>query len=172
MCHASESLVSCFLWTIISLQIIQALRDNEHSSFTKFELFYDFQDSPWQNQIRLDIGMLTWDNQLQAERRTWANRFLNQDNHTRERLCFFALERAKKVDNDRFSKAPNMLFYLIKEIPGPPKWKKARHDPSQEESKSLPVEAYPLIWDTLCSIPATPQNHVSLISRALRSSCL
>jgi hypothetical protein len=61
--------------------------------------------------------MLTWDNQLQAERRTWANRFLNQDNHTRERLCFFALERAKKVDNDRFSKAPNMLFYLIKEIP-------------------------------------------------------
>ena len=97
-------------------KIIRTLLVNKHN-FTKLELFYDCQDSPWQNNIRRDIDILTWHNQLQVEKHTWADWFLNQNNRTRERICLYALERAKKVDKDRFSKAPNMLFYLVREMP-------------------------------------------------------
>jgi hypothetical protein len=91
------------------MRIIQTLKENEHS-LTQLDLFQDSEDSPWQNKIRLEIDMLTWENCLQVEKDTWVDRFLEQ--HT---SSFRALERAKKVDNERF--APNMLFYLIKESP-------------------------------------------------------
>jgi hypothetical protein len=67
-------------------------------------------------KIRLEIDMLTWNNHLQVEKDTWVNRFLEQDPPSKE-LLFLALERAKKADNEHFSKAPNMLFHLIKQLP-------------------------------------------------------
>jgi hypothetical protein len=60
--------------------------------------------------------MLTWENRLQVEKDTWVDRFLEQHTSSRE-LLFLALERAKNVDNQQFSKAPNLLFHLIKESP-------------------------------------------------------
>lgn len=48
------------------------------------------------NTVRLDIDMLTWDRS--------------------QEMLFVALELAKKVDNERFSNAPNMIFYLVREI--------------------------------------------------------
>jgi hypothetical protein len=96
-------------------RIIQILKENEHS-FVKLDLFRDSQDSPWQNKIRLEIDMLTGENRLQVEKDTWVNRFLEQDTPSKE-LLFRALERAKNLDNAQFSKAPNILFYLIMESP-------------------------------------------------------
>ena len=96
-------------------RIIQILKENEHS-FIKLDLFKDSEDSPWHKKIRLEIDVLTWENRLQVEKDTWVNRFLEQDTPSKE-LLFLALERAKKVDNERFSKAPNMLFHLIKQLP-------------------------------------------------------
>jgi hypothetical protein len=96
-------------------RIIQTLNENEHS-LTKLDLFRDSQDSMWHNFARLEIEHLTWNNRLQVEKETWIDQFLNQDATTKE-LLFRALERAKKVDNEQFSKAPNILFYLIKESP-------------------------------------------------------
>jgi hypothetical protein len=96
-------------------RIIQAVKENEHS-LTKLDLFRDSQVSPWHNFVRLEIEQLTWNNRLQVEKDAWVNRFLEQDAPTKE-LLFRALERAKKVDNEQFSKAPNMLFYLVKESP-------------------------------------------------------
>jgi hypothetical protein len=94
--------------------IVQTLQENEHS-LTKLELFNDSQNYLWQNAIRLEIDKLTWENQLQAERDAWVDRFLDQDAHCEELVCF-ALARANRVDSDRFSHAPNMLYYLIKAI--------------------------------------------------------
>jgi hypothetical protein len=96
-------------------RIVQTLKENDHS-FTKLDLFQDSEDSPWQNKIRLDIDMLTWENRVQVEKDIWVNRFLEQHTSSRE-VLFLALERAKKVDNERFSKAPNLLFHVIKEAP-------------------------------------------------------
>jgi hypothetical protein len=96
-------------------RIIQTLKENEHS-LTKLDLFRDSQVSPWHNFVRLEIEQLAWNNRLQVEKDAWVNRFLEQDAPTKE-LLFRALERAKKVDNEQFSKAPNMLFYLVKESP-------------------------------------------------------
>ena len=96
-------------------RIVQILRENEHS-FAKLDLFSECKDFPWQNKIRLEIEKLTWKNRLQVEKDTWADRFLEHNNPSQE-LLFLALERAKKVDSIQFFKAPNMLFYLIKEIP-------------------------------------------------------
>jgi hypothetical protein len=96
-------------------RIIQLLKENEHS-FIKLDLFQDSKDSPWHKKIRLEIDVLTWENRLQVEKDTWVDRFLEPDACTKE-LLFLALERAKKLDNERSSKAPNMLFYLIKESP-------------------------------------------------------
>ena len=96
-------------------RIIRALQDNEYS-FTKLELFNDSQHSSWHNFIRLEIDRLTWGNQLQVEKLTWVDLFLEQEAISRE-MIFLALERAKRVDNERFSNAPNMLNYLIREIP-------------------------------------------------------
>jgi hypothetical protein len=94
--------------------IVQTLQENKHS-LTKLELFNDSQNYPWYNVIRLEIDKLTWDNKLQAERDAWVDRVLDDDAHTEEMVCF-ALERANRVDKDRFSDAPNMLYYLIKAI--------------------------------------------------------
>ena len=58
----------------------------------------------------------TWNNHLRAEKESWLDQFLGQDAPSQE-LLFLALERAKKVDTERFFKAPNILFHLIKEIP-------------------------------------------------------
>jgi hypothetical protein len=97
-------------------RIIQVLKENDHS-FTKLDLFQGgSQYCPWRNKIQLEIDMLTWKNCLQVEKDTWVDRFLEQDAPSKE-LLFFALERAKKVDNERSSKAPNMQFYLVKETP-------------------------------------------------------
>jgi hypothetical protein len=96
-------------------RIIQTLRENDHS-LTKLNLFLDSQDSSWHNFIRCEIEKLTWNNHLQVERASWVNQFLEEDDPTQV-LIFLALERAKKVDNKQFSRAPNMLFYLIKESP-------------------------------------------------------
>jgi Ran GTPase-activating protein (RanGAP) involved in mRNA processing and transport len=97
-------------------RIIQILKENKHS-FVKLELFPDDADYLWQNKIRLEMEELTWNNYLQVEKDKWLDQFLGQDARTKE-LLFRALERAKKLDNERFSKAPNMLFHLIKELPG------------------------------------------------------
>lgn len=79
-------------------RIVDALKKNEHS-FTVLELFQNSQhSSPWQNEIRLDIDMLTWENQLQVEKDTWVDLFLDQNDHTQQ-MFFLALERAKRVDN-------------------------------------------------------------------------
>jgi hypothetical protein len=96
-------------------RIIQTLKENEHS-LTKLDLFRDSRHSPWHNFIRLEIDKRTWNNRLQVEKETWVDQFLVQDSPTKE-LLFRALERAKKVDKEQFSKAPNILFYLIKEAP-------------------------------------------------------
>jgi hypothetical protein len=96
-------------------RIVRTLQDNEHN-FTKLELFNDSQHSQWHNFVRLEIDRLTWENQLQEEKRTWVDLLLEQEAHSRE-MIFLALEQAKRVDNERFSDAPNMLNYLIKEIP-------------------------------------------------------
>jgi hypothetical protein len=96
-------------------RIIQTLRETEHS-LTKLDLFRDSQDSPWQNIIRLEIEKLTWNNRLQVERATWVDLFLEQDAPTKE-LLFLATKRAKRLDDEQFSKAPNMLFHLLKESP-------------------------------------------------------
>jgi hypothetical protein len=96
-------------------RIVQTLKENEHC-FVKLDLFRDSQDSPWHNFTQLEIDKLTWNNHLQVEKNTWIDPFLGQDAPTKE-LLFLALERAKKVDNEQFSKAPDMLFYLIKELP-------------------------------------------------------
>ena len=95
-------------------RIIETLKNTNGHCFTKLDLFQDYHVFPWQNNIRLEIDFLTWNNRLQVEKDMWVNQFL--DIHTTE-LLFFALERAKKVDSKQFSKAPNMLFYLIKESP-------------------------------------------------------
>jgi hypothetical protein len=50
------------------------------------------------------------------EKDKWLDQFLGQDTPTKE-LLFLALERAKKADNGRFSKAPDILFHLIKQLP-------------------------------------------------------
>jgi hypothetical protein len=97
-------------------RIVDALKRNKHS-FTMLELFQSSQhSSAWQNEIRLDIDMLTWENQLQVEKDTWIDLFLDQNDHTQQ-MIFLALERAKRADNERFSDAPSMVFYLVKEIP-------------------------------------------------------
>jgi hypothetical protein len=96
-------------------RIVQTLKENDHG-FIRLDLFQDSEDSPWQNNIRLEIEKLTWKNRLQFEKDAWVNRFLAQDAPIKE-LIFRALERVKKVDNEQFSKAPNMLFYLVKESP-------------------------------------------------------
>jgi hypothetical protein len=98
------------------IRIIQTLKENEHS-FTKLDLFRDSQHSLWQNKIRLQIGKLTWNNRLQLEKDTWVAQFLQQDAPTQDLLFSAALERANKVDNEQFSKVPNMMFYLINELP-------------------------------------------------------
>jgi hypothetical protein len=100
----------------ICTRIVQTLKENEHS-FTKLELFPDSQHTPWQNAIELEIDLLTWKNRLRVEKDTWVDQFLEQDAHTRETLFRAALERANMVDSERFSKAPNMLFYLIQAVP-------------------------------------------------------
>ena len=97
-------------------KILQTLKENHEHSFTKLNVFPDDADSPWQNKIRHEIDLLTWNNCLQVEKDTWVDRFFEEDSPTNE-LLFRALERAKKVGNKRFSKAPDMLFYLIKESP-------------------------------------------------------
>jgi hypothetical protein len=95
---------------------VDALKRNKHS-FTMLELFQSSQhSSAWQNAIRLDIDMLTWENQLQVEKDTWIDLFLDQNDHSQQ-MIFLALERAKRADNERFSDAPSMVFYLVKEIP-------------------------------------------------------
>jgi hypothetical protein len=96
-------------------RIVDTLKKRRHG-FTKLELFPPSEkSSPWQKEIRLDIDMLTWENQLQVEKDTWVDRFLNQEHRTPEML-FLAIERAKRVDSERFSHTPNMFFYLAKEI--------------------------------------------------------
>jgi hypothetical protein len=70
----------------------------------------------WHNFIRIEIENLTWENHFQVEKETWLDQFLGHHSPTKE-LLFGALERAKKVDKEQFSKAPNILFYLIKEAP-------------------------------------------------------
>jgi hypothetical protein len=97
-------------------RIVQILKMNKHS-FIKLDLFLDSQDSPWQNEIRLQIDLLTRKNRFQLEKETWVAQFLQQDAHTQELLFRTALERANKVDNEEFSSAPNMLFYLIRAVP-------------------------------------------------------
>jgi Ran GTPase-activating protein (RanGAP) involved in mRNA processing and transport len=109
------SLVDCFVSQDGCERIIQFLKENEHS-FIKLKLFPDYAVSPWQNKIRLEIEELTWNNYLQDEKDKWLDQFLGQDARTKE-LLFRALERAKKLDNERFSKAPNMLFHLVKQLP-------------------------------------------------------
>jgi hypothetical protein len=95
-------------------RIIHTLKENEHS-FIKLDLFPDDADLLWQNKIQLEIDLLTWENRLQVEKDAWVDRLLEQDAPNKE-LLLLALERAQKVDNERFSKAPDMLFYLIKEL--------------------------------------------------------
>ena len=97
------------------VRIIQILKENKHS-FVKLDLFPDDADSLWQNKIRLEIDELTWNNYLQVEKDKWLDQFLGQDARTKE-LLFCALERVKKLDNERFSKSPNMLFHLVKQLP-------------------------------------------------------
>jgi hypothetical protein len=70
----------------------------------------------WQNNFQLEFDRLTWENHFQVEKDTWFDQFLGQDTPTKE-LLFLALERAKKADNERFSKAPDILFHLIKQVP-------------------------------------------------------
>ena len=96
-------------------RIIQTLRENEHS-LTKLDLFRDSQDSMWHNFIRIEIENLTWENHFQVEKDKWLDQFLGQHSPTKE-LLFLAVKRAKRLDDERFSKAPNMLFHLIKESP-------------------------------------------------------
>jgi hypothetical protein len=97
-------------------RIVDTLKKLNHG-FTKLELFpHSEKSSPWQEELRLDIDVLTWENQLQVEKDTWVDWFLNHEDCTPEML-FHAIERAKRVDSERFSNAPNMLFYLVKEIP-------------------------------------------------------
>jgi hypothetical protein len=96
-------------------RIIQTLNENEHS-LTKLDLFRDSQDSLWHNVIRLEIEKLMWENRLQVEKDKWLDQFLGQHSPTKE-LLFLAVKRAKRLDDERFSKAPNMLFHLIKESP-------------------------------------------------------
>jgi hypothetical protein len=96
-------------------RIIQTLKEIENS-FTKLDLFHDTQDAPWHNFIRLEIDLLTWENRLHVEKDKWIAGFLEQDAPAQE-LLFLAMERAKEVDNEQYSKAPNMLFYLMKESP-------------------------------------------------------
>jgi hypothetical protein len=86
LCQSSVNTISLtgYLLTAAGCErIVDILKTNEHS-FTKLERFYDSHTLRWQNKIRLDIDMLTWGNQLQVEKRTWADRFLGQDNHSQE----------------------------------------------------------------------------------------
>jgi hypothetical protein len=96
-------------------RIIQTLRENEHS-LTKLNLFRESEDYMWQNFFRLEIENLTWENHFQAEKDKWLDQFLGQHSPTKK-LLFLAVKRAKRLDDERFSKAPNMLFHLIKESP-------------------------------------------------------
>ena len=97
-------------------RIVDVLKKNKHN-LTKLELFQNSQRwSTWQNQIRLDIDRLTWENQLQVEKDSWVDLFLDQNDYTQQ-MFFLALERAKRVDNERLSSVPNMVFHLVKEIP-------------------------------------------------------
>lgn len=99
-------------------RIVDALKRNKHS-FTTLELFQSSQhSSAWQNEIRRDIDRLTWENQLQVEKDTWIDLFLDQNDHTQQ-MFFLALERAKRADDERFSDAPNMVFYLVKQMCSP-----------------------------------------------------
>lgn len=63
-----------------------------------------------------EIDLLTWENRLHVEKDKWIDGFLEQDAPAQE-ILFLAMKRAKEVDNEQFSKAPNMLFDLIKESP-------------------------------------------------------
>lgn len=85
-------------------RIVQILKENDHC-FNKIELFDNDQNSEWQNEIRLEV-----------ETNTWAKRFLKiPDARTQEVLLPFALQRAEMVDNERVSKAPDMVYFLVKE---------------------------------------------------------
>lgn len=97
-------------------RIIQTLKENKHS-FTKLDLFQNALYAPWHNFMQLEIEKLTWENHLQVQKDRWVDQFLEHDTPTKD-LLFFALERAKKVDNnEQVSKAPNMVFYIVKELP-------------------------------------------------------
>lgn len=85
-------------------RIVKILKNNDNC-FNKIEFFDNEQVSDWHNEIRLEI-----------EKNTWAKRFLKiSDTRTQEVLLPFALKRAEKVDNERPSKAPDMVLYLVKE---------------------------------------------------------
>ena len=94
---------------------VQILKENKHS-FVQLDLFQDSRDSVWQNNFQLEFDRLTWENHFQVEKDTWFDQFLGQDTPTKE-LLFLALERAKKAENERFSKAPDILSHLIKQLP-------------------------------------------------------
>jgi hypothetical protein len=79
-------------------RIIHTLKENEHS-FIKLDLFPDDADLLWQNKIRLEIDLLTWENHLQVEKDAWVDRLLEQDAPNKE-LLLLALERTHKVDNE------------------------------------------------------------------------
>jgi hypothetical protein len=119
VCHTHLKVLSLVKSREISqkccTRIIQTLSENEHS-LTKLDLFRDSQDSMWQNFVRLEIEKLTWENHFQLEKDKWLDQFLGQHSPTKE-LLFLAVKRAKRLDDERFSKAPNMLFHLIKESP-------------------------------------------------------
>jgi hypothetical protein len=88
-------------------RIIKILQDSDHN-FTKVQLFDDDddgddEDSDWQNAIRVGI-----------EQHTWAKQFLKLDALTQEWLFPLALKRAEGSDSGHASRAPDMMFYLVK----------------------------------------------------------
>lgn len=85
-------------------RIVQILKNNDNC-FHKIELFEDRQIPDWRNEIRLGV-----------ETNTWAKRFLKiSDTRVQAVLLPFALKKAAMVDKESLSKAPDMVFYLVKE---------------------------------------------------------
>jgi hypothetical protein len=85
-------------------RIVQILKENDHF-FNKVELFGASERPKWQNEISLEV-----------EKNTWAKRFLKiSDAKTQEVLLPFIIRRAETADRERESKAPDMVFYILKE---------------------------------------------------------
>lgn len=108
LCRTSLKYLSFYGNNLISIEggarIVQILKENDHV-FNKIELFDASERSEWQNEIRLEV-----------EKNTWAKRFLKiSDTKTQEVLLPFIIQRAERADHERESKAPDMVFYILKE---------------------------------------------------------